>query len=194
MYRKIIVGAAATTLALSSAGLALAAGGNDPQGKPSGVRAKTLTPEGAHKCDGGKTLQTWNRIVSSPYTFGEGPAVDVPGAALTFKGPKYGKDTISIAFSGETNLYGSTDSDERWDWMGVEVYVDGVPIQPYTAAGDVYAFAGPGGYDSHAAQFCTKVGPGEHKIRVKLNLKDQLNDDSLSGWIDDYTLHVERAQ
>jgi hypothetical protein len=191
MYRKTLIGAAAATLALSGAGFAVAAAGDDgPQAAPGG---STRTNGAVFKCDGGATTQVWNRISSTPSTFNEGTVLTVPGSVVV-KGPKNGKDTLSIAFSGESNLFGSTDSDERQDWMGIEVHVDGVPIQPYTAVGDVYAFAGPGGYDSHAAQFCTKIGKGKHRVEVKLNLHDAGAANSLTGWIDDHTLHVERHQ
>jgi hypothetical protein len=118
----------------------------------------------------------------------------VPGAALVVSGPRRGVDALSIEFSAETQLRGSSDGDNFVDWMGLEVLVDGAPIQPYTAVGDVLAITGSNTYDSHAAQFCTKIRPGLHRILVRTNLHDGNGNNELSGWLDDYTLHVEQSE
>lgn len=187
----VLAAAAVSALALSGTGVALAAGDSSPQGGAPTVAKKA--GDGVIRCDGGPQRKVWNRIVNTPSTFGEGADFTPNGGTLFVYGPKFGRDTLSITFSGETNLTGSTDADERNDWMGVEVHVDGAPIEPYTAVGDVYALAGPGGYDSHAAQFCTQIGRGKHKVEVKLNLHDGGNNDNLRGWIDDHVLRVEKS-
>lgn len=195
MNRTLLLGGAAAAVVLTTAGLsAVATAGGSPQGPAGAPPVARSSDPTVTKCDGGAQKQVLTRIRSTPSTFGEGAAFDVPGGKVTVKGPKKGTDTLLITFSGEANLFGSTDADERYDWMGIEVHVDGVPIQPYTASGDVYAFTGPGGYFSNAAQFCTKIGKGKHDVQVKLNLVDQSNADSLTGWIDDHTLSVERSE
>ncbi len=161
-------------------------------------RATDLRARGAsHRlaCDGGVQKRVYNRIVSSPFTFDEASGRPlVPGAALRVVGPRKGKDTLSIAFSAEAQLGGSSVGDNLFDWMGLEVMVDGVPIRPYSAGADVLALTGSGSYNSNAVQFCTKIRPGRHMIRVRTNLVDGGTDDTLTGWLDDYTLHVEQSQ
>lgn len=196
MLKKLFVGGAAAALAVSTAGLALAAGGHAGGQQPSGdshlASSRAATPL---VCDGGVQKRVLNRIVSSPFTFSEASGTPlVPGAAAVVAGPARGLDTLSIEFSAETQLGGSSASDNLYDWMGLEVLVDGVPIQPFTAAGDVLAITGSNAYNSNAAQFCTKIGPGRHRIQVRTNLHDGNANDALTGWLDDYTLHVEVSQ
>lgn len=194
LIRGATAATAVTALAVAGAGVAVATGAGDPQGpgSPSGAaRAGTArTTPGVLACDGGRQKSSKTRVYSSPTTFGEGSVTTPPGGSVVVRGPSRGADTLNVTFSGEANLLGSTDVDERWDWMGIEVHVDGSPIKPYTAAGDVYAFASPGGYESNAAQFCTRIGRGKHRVEVKLNLVDGADANTLTGWIDDHTLQV----
>lgn len=192
MLKKLFVGGAATALAVSTAGLALAASGQGGAQAPAGGAHATARSATPIVCDGGKQKRVLNRIVSSPFTFDEASGTPlVPGAAVVVAGPARGLDTLSIEFSAETQLGGSTTGDNLYDWMGLEVLVDGVPIQPFTASGDVLAITGSNAYNSNAAQFCTKIKPGRHKVQVRTNLHDGNVDDALTGWLDDYTLHVE---
>jgi hypothetical protein len=192
MLKKLFVGGAAVTLAVSTAGLALAAGGQGGGQAAAGgahLSARSVTPI---VCDGGVQKRVLNRIVSSPFTFSEASGTPlVPGAGAIVSGPAAGTDTLSIEFSAETQMGGSTAGDNLYDWMGLEVLVDGVPIQPFTAVGDVLAITGSNAYNSNAAQFCTKIKPGRHRVQVRTNLHDGNVDDALTGWLDDYTLHVE---
>lgn len=191
MMKKLMVGGVAAAVAVSTGSLAMAAGGGETQtsGGP-GVHARTSGP--AIACDGGAQKKVLNRISSTPFTFDETAATYlVPGAAAKVKGPKHGVDTLSITFSAEAQLSGSTAGDHLYDWMGLEVLVDGSPIKPYTASPDVLAITGGNTYDSQAAQFCTKVGPGKHLVEVRTNLHDGNGNDNLVGWLDDYTLRVE---
>jgi hypothetical protein len=196
MMKKLVVGGATAALALSGAGIAMASGGQQGGQQASGesvsgrVVAPTLTA-----CDGGVQKRVYNRIKSSPFTFSEASGAPlVPFAAVTVAGPALGVDTLSIEFSAETQMGGSTAGDNLVDWMGLEVLVDGVPIQPFTAAGDVLAITGSNSYNSNAAQFCTKIRRGLHRIQVRTNLHDGNNNNNLTGWLDDYTLHVEQSQ
>jgi len=198
MRKNLILGAVAgTALVLSSGSLALAAGGDggSHHAQDGGVAARTssVAPT-VFACDGGAQKAVKNRIVSSPFTFGEAaPGVDIaiPGAALAIAGPAAGTDTLVVTVSGETRLTGSTGTQ---DWIGLEVKVDGVNIKPFTAAGDVMAFSGSPTWNLHAATFCAKVGPGAHRVQAFTNLADFDTDDTLGGWIDDYTLSVEKSE
>jgi hypothetical protein len=195
MRKNLILGAVAgTALVLSSGSLALAAGGNggSHQAQAGGSTVEATAPA-VFACDGGAQKAVKNRIVSSPFTFAENPGADiaVPGAAVSVAGPRAGADTLVVTFSGETQLTGSTGNQ---DWIGLEVHVDGVPIRPFTAAGDVMALSGSPTWNMHSATFCTKIGPGTHRVQAFTNLADFDTDDTLGGWIDDYTLSVERSE
>lgn len=191
----IFGGVAATALVLSSGSLALAAGGHgagSAQDNPASARSAATAPT-VYQCDGGAQKSVKNRIVSSPFTFAEngGADINIPGAAVAVAGPASGTDIVTVTFSAETQLRGSTGTQ---DWMGLEVHLDGVPIQPFTAVGDVMALSGSPTWNAHGATFCAKIGPGLHRIKAVTNLADFDTDDSLNGWIDDYTLSVERSE
>jgi hypothetical protein len=198
MQSKLIAGGAvAAALVLSSGSLALAASGaghdgSSAQGGASQAARSARTAPTVIACDGGAQKAVKNRIVNTPFTFGE-PAADlaIPGAGVAIAGPASGKDTLTVTFSGETQLTGSTGTQ---DWMGLVVKVDGVPIQPFTAAGDVMALSGSPTWNLHGATFCTKIGPGTHRVQAYTNLADFGTDDGLGGWIDDYTLSVEKSE
>ncbi len=192
MIRKTLVIAAAATFAASGAGIAVAANGGGNAQQPTGVHAKHAKAAAFVACDGGAQKQVKNRIGNTPFTYGEtGGNVAIPGTALKIGGPRAGRDTLVITFSGETQLTGSTGTQ---DWQGLEIHVDGVPINPYTASGDVMALNGSPTWDLHSGTFCTKIGPGTHTVEAFTNLADFDTDDTLGGWIDDYTLSVERSE
>ncbi len=197
--RTTIVGAGVAALALSGAGLTLglaqAADRSGPQA--GGEAAAKLSPRTADAnvttCRGRAQVQSLTKVNRAPTTFGEGADKLLPGADLVVKGPKKGTDTLDIAFSAETQLRGSTATD-YFDWVELEVHVDGVPIQPYGNPGDPLAFTGSREYSSNAAQFCTKIGRGKHKVTVVSRIVDNGKDDTLTAWFDDTTLHVERSK
>jgi hypothetical protein len=194
MYRKTLIGTAAVTaIALSGAGVAMAAGAGDSQAgrSPSAKVTAAKTGPGVYHCNGGAQKQTLTKINRNPSTFGEGADFNVP-VSFTVKGPKKGKDTLNVTFSAETQLLGST-SNPNNNWMELEVRVDGVPIQPFGSAGDPLALTGAPQYNSNAAQFCTKIGKGKHKVTVVTRLVDN-GSNTLSGWIDDITLNAVRSE
>lgn len=192
--QRIAVGTLAAAV-IATGGMSLAGGsatarGNDPQGFASDARGTTTVV----KCDGGKPLNLRTRIVNSPFVFGETATNQedqaVPGATLALHGPASGTDTYLVTFSAESQVRGG----DQDDWMGLEVHLDGVPIDPYTAVGDVLAFSGEPSWNSNSIQFCTRVGPGSHRFEVMTNLSDFLGDSSLTGWLDDYTVSFQRFE
>ncbi len=196
--RKLHAGLAAGVLAISTLGLATSSQAfptGEHRGQASAATARGEAPK-VINCNGGRNINMRSRIVNTPFTFSETATnaadIPVPGAAMVVKGPKKGRDTLLITFSAEAQLGGSTD--DLSDWMGLEVHLDGNPIQPYTAAGDVVAFTSQPDYNAHSLQFCTKITRGKHKLQVFTNLFDSTTDDTLSGWIDDYLLSVVRYQ
>lgn len=186
-----LVGAGLGTTALALGGAALASDGGPQGARAAGVHAKT---DSAIACDGGASKSLKTRIVNSPFTFGETATnqedQDIPGASAVVAGPARGVDTYLVTFSAETQVRGGDDD----DWMGLEVHVDGTPIDPYTASGDVLAFSGEPSWNSNSMQFCVKLGKGPHTVEAKTNLSDFQSDSSLAGWLDDYTLSVQRFE
>jgi hypothetical protein len=193
MKKQVIVGAAAAALIASTGGLALAsAGDRNAQGGLS-ASARTGTAVNVIKCDGERQKNMRSRIVNTPLQLSETPAgVDtlIPGAQLAFNGPASGTDTVLVTFSGETRLFGG----EPDDWMGIEVKLDGVNIEPYTASGDVMALNSEDSWNMHSAQFCTTIKPGPHRLQVFTNFQDNGTDNTLSSWIDDYTASFVRYE
>ena len=127
MLKKTLVGGAAAALALSSAGIAMAAGGHEG-GQLDGSRATAArsAPVVGLACDGGVQKRVFNRITNTPFTFNEASGAPfVPGAAVVVPGPAKGVDTLSIEFSAETQMGGSSAGDNLVDWMGLEVLVNG---------------------------------------------------------------------
>ena len=182
--------------AVASGGLAIGAAqavGDGPQGGGESIAARAA--ENTIRCNGGRNKGLQTRINSTPFIFGElaanGADQQVPGMTVNFRGPRKGTDAFLVTFSAESLLSGQS---TLGDWMGVETHLDGVPIEPYTAVGDVYAFTGANTYESNAAQFCVRVGRGKHQLKVYTNLQDGGSNDSLSGWLDDATMSVLRFE
>jgi hypothetical protein len=192
MDKRIAIGGLAAVLVSTAAATSAAAvGSDDPQGRGATrtERAAVTTPV---SCDGGHLRNMRSRIVNSPFTFGETGINDqdqaVPGTGLAMKGPARGSDTVLVTFSAESQVTGG----DANDWMGLEVHLDGTPINPFTASGDVLAFTGEPSWNSHSIQFCTKVRSGRHHFDVTANLHDSSGSHSLSGWLDDYTVSYLR--
>jgi hypothetical protein len=170
---------------------ALAAGGAE---KPQGVQSAKVSAKtsGVIKCDGGQNINMRSRIVNSPFTFVETGVNDadqaVPGAKLAVKGPKHGTDTLLVTFSAETQITGG----DANDWMGLEIHLDGTPINPFTAGSDKVALTGEPSWNGNSLQFCTKVGKGKHTLATYANLHDSSGSHTLNGWLDDYTFSVVR--
>lgn len=193
--KKHLVATAA--FAIAASGLAYTTGGANASGDHKNAQghstsAGALTTPTVVRCDGGRHLSMQSRIVNSPFTFSETAIPDedraLPGAALSVVGPPSGTDTYLITVSGETQVRGG-DAD---DWMGLEVKLDGVNINPFTAAGDVLAFTGEPSWNLNSGQFCAKVRPGRHRFQVFTNLHDSGSNHSLNGWVDDYTVSFQR--
>ena len=193
MNKHIIVGTATAALIASTGGLALASAGDRNAQGGSSVSARSVGDVNVIKCDGERQKNMRSRIVNTPFQLSETPTgVDtlIPGAQLALNGPASGTDTVLVTFSGETRLFGG----EPDDWMGIEVKLDGVNIQPYTAVGDVMAINSEDSWNMHSAQFCTPITPGVHRLQVFTNFQDNGTDNTLSSWIDDYTASFVRYE
>jgi hypothetical protein len=170
---------------------ALAASDNTKQQGGQSAEAGSQTTRGVIKCDGGKNLSMRSRIMDVPFTFVETAtnAEDqaVPGAGLLVKGPSRGTDTLLITFSAETRVNGGNTD----DWMGLEVHLDGSPIEPHSVGNPLAITAEPS-WNGNSLQFCTKVGKGDHRLQAHANLFDSFGDHTMDGWLDDYTFSVLR--
>jgi hypothetical protein len=151
-----------------------------------GVEPQNVTAQAAPlACDGGAAIRLQTRSQTVPFTFPgtDGSLVPLTGSSLSFVGPTSGKDTLLITFSAETYYTGS-------GWMTLEVWVDGARIQPYANNGSPFAFASEAKWQAASTQFCTKIGPGRHYMSVRTGTTGNSATDS--GWIDDWTLSVQR--
>ncbi len=188
-----LTAALATTGGLAAFGGSATASEENPYPQGRGTKASAAAEAAVRvfKCDGGRSINMRSRIVNRPFTFSETGvnAEDqaIPGAKLALNGPKRGRDTLLVTFSGESDLDGGDDQ----DWMGIEVHLDGVPIQPFSNP-HPYAFTGESSWNSHSAQFCVRVGPGKHRLQAFTNLYDSGSNSTLDGWLDDYAFVVER--
>lgn len=192
MKRIISVGAAATAvLAVSGTGLAVAASNGQDAQSSGGPAARNPAARAIVSCNGGAQKQTQTTINNAPTTFNEGSVVTLP-STLTVRGPARGLDTLNLTFSAETQLRGSAAND-HFDWIQLEVRVDGTPVQPFDG-GSPLGFSGSKDYGSHAAQFCTRIGPGRHRVTVVSRLVDNGTNDTLTGWLDDMTLNAVRSE
>ncbi len=182
-----------TSGGLAIAGSSALAASDNAKQQQGGQTAETgsATNSGAIKCDGGKNINMRSRIMDVPFTFAETAtnAEDqaIPGAELLVKGPKRGTDTLLITYSAETRVNGG-DTD---DWMGLEVHLDGNPIEPHSVGNPLAITAQPS-WNGNSLQFCTKVDKGNHRLQAYANLFDSSGNHTMDGWLDDYTFSVLR--
>ena len=104
----------------------------------------------------------------------------VPGASFQFQGPSSGKDTVFVTFTAFDTYTSSGESGQA------KVLLDGVAIAPSDAG--VEYFNSSDNYHALTGQYCAKVGPGSHRVKVVL--------DSYSGtdvYVYNPMLHVEVA-
>jgi hypothetical protein len=113
------------------------------------------------KCDGGAQKRSWDRGVGGGVynTAGTGETT-VPGSTISFKGPKKGKDVLSVDLAAQAYLsagYGQ-----------VKVLLDGIPMKPSDNVEGNYHFAPAGQYADFSRNYCRKVGKGTHTLTVTI--------------------------
>lgn len=112
--------------------------------------------------------------------FAAGSDAIVPGASFQFQGPSSGKDTVFVTFSAFDTYAPSGEAGQA------KVLLDGVALAPSDAA--IEYFYESDNYQALTGQYCAKVGPGSHRVKVVL--------DSYSGsdvYLYNPMLHVEVA-
>ncbi len=192
--KKIIAGGVVALAIMGAAGGAVATKSDDRTAQEGGpIASAQLTSKTANvkRCDSGPADRIYNRIVNQPSLSFEGADTVVPGTQLVVVGPA-GGGTVNVTFSAEDQLRGSTPG-ENFDWAELEVLLNGVPLQPAGGAADPMALTGSPTYAMNSAQFCGRIHHGRNTIKAVTRITDNEHDDSLSLWLDDYTLHVERS-
>ena len=172
----LVAGGAITTSSPSVAGTG--------DGKVPVQRSAAAAPGDVTSCNGGAAVGLQTRLSAVPFAFAgtSNAPVAVPGAKVTVKGPKKGKDTFLVTFSAETYYAGS-------GWMSLQVHNGGVPIAPFANNGSPFAFASESNYQSNSAQFCVRLGKGQHPLSVQALTTGDAGE---SGWLDDWTLSIQR--
>ena len=85
----------------------------------------------------------------------------VPGASFQFKGPASGKDTVFVTFTAFDTYVGSGETAQA------KVLLDGVAMAPSDAATEY--ISDTDNYHASTGQYCAKVGPGNHRVKVVLD-------------------------
>jgi hypothetical protein len=173
----------AGSLAAAAPSISQAAGADGPQGAPK-VSAKAAAAE-IVPCAGGKQKKAmtgghagWMSSSSSTV---------VPGTELSFRGPENGKDTVFVTFTAVNTYVNNSGDNGR-----VHVQIDGVDLKPGNAAAE-YTYAANNYVGSFAGQYCVKVGPGWHDLRVVLESSDWDSSGGDLAWLYSPMVHVEVA-
>ena len=153
------IAAAGTLAALGTPALSQASDGRDQtpaQSRPQhsdGARAST-TP-----CSGGAQKKAFTG--GQPSWFNTTASAVVPGTTYQFQGPASGKDTVFVDLTAY-DVY--ADPSQAGQLL---VTLDGNAMTPADTAGEY--FYESDNFSALAGQYCAKVGPGTHRVKVWLN-------------------------
>lgn len=186
MTKKLLALGGAAALVAGTTGIALAASDEVPGEAGRSVSAAVLP---VVKCDGGRSVNVRTRQVNGGLSVPETPDMPVDNAQLLITGPPSGVDTVVITFSAESRLFGAGPG----DIMTLKATKDGADVAP-TDGGNVIIFTDENSYGARAAQFCTRVGPGTHLLRIHAGVFDAGADGTLTGWLDDYQVTFDRYE
>lgn len=174
----------AGSLAAAAPSMSQAAAGTDgPQAAPK-VSAKAAAAE-LVPCVGGKQ----KKALTGGHAgwMSSSSATVVPGTELSFRGPEKGKDTVFVTLTA-VNTYVNSSSDNG----RIHVQIDGVDLKPGNTAAE-YTYAANNYVGSFAGQYCAKVGPGWHDLRVVLGSSDWDSSGGDLAWLYNPMVHVEVA-
>ena len=116
------------------------------------------------------------------------PFTLLPGASLPIVVPAGQSDVIVVTFSAESRLF-FAGLDDR---MILQIRANGFPLPPSNLS--ELTFKGDNSYSSNATQVCLRLAGGLYTIQVYWALSDAGSNNLLRGWLDDWTLKVERFQ
>lgn len=110
---------------------------------------------------------------------------DSGSTEISFQGGS-GQKLVAITFSAECSAAGDPDG-----WVNIDILVDGEAVEPTQIDEDAFcsgngaAEAGEGGWVTASRTVAKKLGPGQHKVRVRATLED-----TTQGWIGDSSLTI----
>lgn len=150
--------------ALLVAGTPALSQASDPADGPTAQKGEPRIRAGAARiatdsCVGGAQKKAYSG--GNTNWFWAGNDALVPGASFQFKGPSSGKDTVFVTFSAFETWAPSGEAGQA------KVLLDGVAMAPSSAA--VEYFNEGDNYQAMTGQYCAKVGPGSHRVKVVLD-------------------------
>jgi len=169
---------AAAALITGGANLGAQADNDAKAAPPKVAKAATTTA-----CDGGKQKHSWDRGVRDFFGVSDQDGASLlPGSNVKVKGPSHGKDVLSVNVSAGTYL-------DNGAYGQVKVLLNGSPMKPSDNV-DGSWFYGPTNYGDFARNYCAKIGPGNHSLRVVLEAED-IDGTADSFYLQDAMLHAE---
>ena len=177
----VSVAAAATLAALGTPTLSQATdGGRHPEPSQSRPQAAEAAARSTGDCVGGAQKKAFTGGQPGWYETTSAYASTVPGTTFQFRGPSSGKDTVFVDVTA-FDVYAASGQ-----YGQVRVTLDGTTLTPTDAATEW--FSETDNLTPYAGQFCGKVGPGTHKVKVWL-------DSYYAGstWLYNTMAHVEVA-
>lgn len=161
------------------------------QGGPAGAPVPGPSTDAVFGVQGGVAKSVVVKIQDNVQIYGETPTGSDPagfshvrGGAINRNVPRGTADTFLVEFTAECQLRGGPG---LFDWLELEVRVDGVPIEPHGDAGDPVALCADDNYNSLGHQFAARLGEGFHEFRVWIKIVDNGTNEALQAWIDDWT-------
>jgi hypothetical protein len=187
VFKKSMVIAAPVlaSAAIVAAGLGVSTQADASGHKYAGPALASHKSDSTTKCDAGVQKRTFNRGVSGWIYAGSdsGPTI-MPGSIIRVHGPQSGKDVLSVNLSAASYLdSGSTGR--------VKVLLDGVPMAP--ADLNTGSLSYNAGYSTFAQNYCRKIGPGAHNMRVVISDDDGGNAGNYYWELSDPMVHVEQS-
>ena len=169
----------AGSLAAAAPGMSQAADNDDKAAQLAAPKASAVAAAEVTPCTGGAQKKAMTGG-SSDWVEATSP-ITVPGTFQQFKGPKSGKDTVFVTLTAHHTWVAN-----NGDMGRARVLLDGVDMTPTTGGNEYFYYDSNSG--SLAGQYCAKVGPGFHKVRVILE-----NFGSGSSYLHNPMVHVEVA-
>lgn len=136
-------------------------------------------------CDGGTQKKVYNRGVNGWISTTEGSNLTIPGSLVKLKGPGSGKDVVTVSFTGTSLISASSEGRLR-------VLLDGQPMEPSDPFNGTILYP-QGNYTTQSAQFCAKIGPGGHNVKVVMQAYDYGAAGTAYFYLRDPMLHVETS-
>ena len=147
-------------------------------------------------CNGSANLGFRAKISNAPSTTTSTTYVALPGASVTLSVPAASTRIFIVSFSAESRLINNPEPPAgAASWIELQVRDNGVAMQPQETTSPL-AFASANLYQSNAATFCgtvtnTTAATVNHTVSVWWRI---VGATGLTGWLDDWTLRVDKYQ